>query len=139
MDHKLGLCIRQHAMRWQAMFDVTDLLHYSHSPRKSVELHPLSFALRPHSGNLQPLRWHITINGHWFRGIGRVEAAATGAHSALTFQPKKCSLLDYPILTFLQAIPFLLLGGRLAAQKKPEGAAYAGFPSTQIAQMENLL
>jgi hypothetical protein len=103
-------------MRWQAVFDITDLLQHSHSPRKSVELRPLSFALRPHSGNLQSLRWHIPFNGHWFRGIGRVEAAATGAHPALTFQPKKCSSINYPILTFVQAIPFLMLCGRLAAQ-----------------------
>jgi hypothetical protein len=46
-------------MRLQAMFDVTILLHYSHSPRKSVELRSLSFALRGHSGDLPPLRWHI--------------------------------------------------------------------------------
>ncbi len=126
-------------MRWQAKFDVTDLLHDSHSPRKSVEVRRLSFALPTHSGNLQLLRWHIPFNGHWFRGIGRVEAAAIGAHPALTFQPKKCSLTCCPILTFVLLIPFLVLGSPFGCSNKPEGAAYAGFLSIQIAQMENLL
>jgi hypothetical protein len=125
-------------MRWQAVFDMTILLQHSHTPRKSVETRQLSFALRRHSRNLWLLRWHMNINGHWFRGIGRVEAATTGAHPALTFQRKKCSPIDALILTFILVIPFPLLGSQMAAQK-PEGAAYAGFPSIQIAQMENLL
>ena len=100
-------------MRWQAVFDVTVMLHDSHSPRKSVELRQLSFALRHHSSNLQSLRWYIYDNGQWFRGIGRVEAAATGAHPALTFQPNKCLQIHWPILTFDQVIPFLMLGSLL--------------------------
>ncbi len=63
-------------MRWQAMFDVTVLLHPGHSSRKSVESRPLSFALRPYLGDLHALGWHIKIDGQRFRGIGRVEAAA---------------------------------------------------------------
>ena len=115
-------------MRLQAQFDMTILLHHSHSPRKCVELRPLSFALRHYSRNLQSLCWYIIVNGRWFRGIGRVEAAAIGAHPALTFQLIKCSQTDWPILTFVTTVPFLVLDSQLAAQKKPEGAAYAGFP-----------
>jgi hypothetical protein len=102
-------------MRWQAVFDITDLLHHSHTPRKSVETRQLSFALRGHSRNLWVLRWHMNINGHWFRGIGRVEAATTGAHPALTFQLKKCFPIHRLILTFIAVIPFLFLSSQKAA------------------------
>jgi hypothetical protein len=97
-------------MRWQAQFDMTILLHHSHSRRKCVELRPLSIALRHHSSDQQRLRWYIMINGQWFRGIGRVEAAATGAHSAITFHPEKCSEINWPILKFVSLIPFLIAG-----------------------------
>lgn len=69
MDHKLRHRIRQHAMRWQAVFDMTILLRHSHSLRKNVELPPLSFALLPYSGNLRPLRWHIYVMANGSGGL----------------------------------------------------------------------